>query len=665
MNVRAMWVAALAFLCVHEARFVAAQEVVPGSPAVAAESRVDLYGASLTLPSGWSVERRETFAVIRPPETGFDMYVTRLDDAADAAQAAADAWRRVRPGFADPVASSAPRGAIRGWDEFVIFNYDTPASESRTSVAAVFRLGTRWTVIAAQASLAVLDRRSAELGTLTASVVPQGYVVEDLAGRVPAELDAGRIAELRRFVGASMQSLRIPGAAIALVDGDRIVLEEGLGVRVAGRPEPVDAHTRFMIASNTKGMTTLLLARLVDQGKLRWDQPVTELFPGLKLADPAATRTLEVRHLVCACTGLPRADYETYFVDPAAPAQLAFAQLARLAPTTEFGSTFQYSNTLAAVAGFVAGHVAYPQLEPAQAYDRAMREQVWAPLGMTDTAFDDPRSIRGDFAAPHADTLDGATGFAPQGLNATLLPFRPTGAAWSSIHDMAIYVRDEVTQGRLPDGRQWVSRDALLARRAHGVPTGKDSWYGMGLEIQRVGGVETVFHGGGVNGYKSGWVVVPQAGVGAAILTNGDNGYPLATAFRRKLIELLYAAKPEADAYVRAESRRADETLAAQRARIVRPLPADTDLAARYVNPQLGTITVKRSGSATLFDFGPWSTEVGAKRDAAAAGGFAYVSTAPSEIDDLAFVPGRDGHLRTLTLRDQQHAYVYREVPAR
>ncbi|TPG20869.1 class A beta-lactamase-related serine hydrolase [Sphingomonas koreensis] len=631
------------------------------APAGSRGAMVTLYGADLALPPSWTLDRGAVFATIRPPEPGFVMAVVQIDGVNDAAQAAARAWQLVRPGFADPVAGSAPRGAVRGWDAFTIINYDTPASEARVSLAAAFRHGGRWTVFAVQASSNVLERRQAELGQLTSSILPEGQAAETLAGRKPHRLDANRIARLEAFVREAMTKLRIPGAAIALIDHDKIVLEHGIGVRRIGEPEQVDAHTRFMIASNTKGMTTLLIARLVDLGKMRWDQPVAQLYPAIRLADAELTRKLEVRHLICACTGLPRADYETYFVDPGAGAQLAFDQLAQLKPTTEFGSVYQYSNTLAAVAGFVAGHVAYPAMEPGKAYDRAMRALIWMPLGMTETGFDDPRTVKGNFAAPHADRLQGGIGLAPQGTNATLLPFRPTGAAWTSIHDMARYVRNEVTEGRLPDGRQWIAREALLARRIHGVSTGQDSWYGMGVQTQRVGGIETLFHGGAVNGYKSDWLVVPAIGVGAAILTNGENGYPLVTAFRRKLIELLYDARPEANNYVAAEARRIDETLAAQRRTIRLPVPRDADLAGRYVNPLLGTITIRRSNTATVFDFGPWATEIGMRQDDNAPGGIDYVSIAPSEIEDLAFTPGRDGVVRTLTLRDSQHMYVYRE----
>lgn len=167
-----------------------------------------------------------------------------------------------------------------------------------------------------------------------------------------------------------------------------------------------------------------------------------------------------------------------------------------------------------------------------------------------------------------------------------------------------------------------------------------------------------------MNGYKSDWLVIPKARIGAVLLTNGDNGRPLVTAFRRKVMELLYDARPEADAYVSAEAKRIDEQLATERKTIQRTLPQDRGPAEHYTHPLLGNITVHRANGATIFDFGSWSTEVGAKADPAAMGGYDYVSIAPSEIDDLAFIPGQDASTRTMTLRDDQHVYVYRETGA-
>ena len=87
------------------------------------------------------------------------------------------------------------------------------------------------------------------------------------------------------------------------------MFQGGFGVREIGRSETVDADTAFMIGSNGKALTTLLLARLVERGLLDWDTPVSSVWPAFRLGDAVTTRQVRVRHLVCACTGLPRQDY--------------------------------------------------------------------------------------------------------------------------------------------------------------------------------------------------------------------------------------------------------------------------------------------------------------------------------------------------------------------
>ena len=112
------------------------------------------------------------------------------------------------------------------------------------------------------------------------------------------------------FEGLSGQGDQQSGVGMALVDGGKVVYQGGLGVRELGKPEPVDENTLFMAASNTKGMTTLLLAELVDEKKLQWDEAVIEVYPSFKLGNADTTKKVLVKNLICACTGLPRQDLE-------------------------------------------------------------------------------------------------------------------------------------------------------------------------------------------------------------------------------------------------------------------------------------------------------------------------------------------------------------------
>lgn len=319
------------------------------------------------------------------------------------------------------------------------------------------------------------------------------------AGRTPHRLDTGRIAALRTFLTDAMKEAGVPGASFALLQDGAVVYEGGIGVRALGKSAPVDANTLFIAASNTKGMSTLLLATLVDQGKLRWDQPVVDVYPAFRLGSPEVTRQVLIRHLVCACTGLPRQDLEWIFEFKRATPASSIALLGTNSPTSGFGEVFQYNNLMASA----AGHLVYPNLELGAAYDRAMQERIFAPLGMTSTTFDMARAQRRNYASPHADDIDGRTQLASMGMNYSMVPHRPAGGAWTSAHDLTRYVKLEANQGKLPDGRQLVSSENLLARRAPQVSRGEDKSYGMGLMTETMAGVPVVYHGGSMLGFKS------------------------------------------------------------------------------------------------------------------------------------------------------------------
>ncbi len=169
------------------------------------------------------------------------------------------------------------------------------------------------------------------------SLRPKGYERETFAGKKPLPLTAERVALLKEFITTGQKQLGIPGVAISLFDGGKVVFEGGFGVRELGKPKPVGADTLFLAASNTKGMTTLMLAKLVDEGKLAWDMPVSKVYPSFKLGDAETTSHVLIKHLVCACTGLPRQDLEWIFEYKSATPKTELDLLGTMAPTTKFG----------------------------------------------------------------------------------------------------------------------------------------------------------------------------------------------------------------------------------------------------------------------------------------------------------------------------------------
>ena len=125
------------------------------------------------------------------------------------------------------------------------------------------------------------------------------------------------------------------------------------------KPDHVDADTRYMVASNTKAMATLMLAKLVDQG-ISWDSPAAPAFAIFKLGEASTTSKVLVKHFICACTGMPRQDLEWLLEFKGMTPDSAMRLLGTMQPTSGFGELFQYSNPMAAAAGFIGGHVVYP-----------------------------------------------------------------------------------------------------------------------------------------------------------------------------------------------------------------------------------------------------------------------------------------------------------------
>jgi CubicO group peptidase (beta-lactamase class C family) len=387
---------------------------------------------------------------------------------------------------------------------------------------------------------------------------------------------------------------------------------------------------------------------------------VTQVLPSFKLGDPATTRSVLVKHLVCACTGLPRQDFEWLMEFGRATPATAMASLATMQPTSKFGEMFQYSNLLAAAGGYVAGAVALPGRELGAAYDAAMQAQVFGPLGMTSTTFDYARALRGNHAGAYDLDIDGKLAPSVMAINYAAIPVRPAGAAWSNVRDLVKYVQMELSRGALPDGTRYIGEDALLARRAPQVALGADASYGMGLMVDRTWGTPVVHHVGDLVGYHSDLIWLPEHNVGLVILTNAASGATLRGLVRRKLLEVLFDGEAVADRELTSVAAQQRAEIATERATLIVPAaPADAAvLAAHYHSDALGDLDVIRDRGKTVFDFGEWKSEMASRHEAD--GSLSFVTIAPG-LSGMPIVVGPAGGKRTLIMRDGQHEYRFVE----
>jgi hypothetical protein len=157
----------------------------------------------------------------------------------------------------------------------------------------------------------------------------------------------------------------------------------------------------------------------------------------------------------------------------------------------------------------------------------------------------------------------------------------------------------------------------LLARRAPQGVDRKGPCVRDGLRVETANGTPIVEHGGATFGYRSNMLWLPEHGVGAGILTNGDLGGVLHGQFQRKLLELLFDGKPEAEAAVTAAGKNTLDELAVLRKDLsIPPDPAEVGkVAPKYQNAALGELTVRKTGTAVQFDLGEWKVDVANRKN--------------------------------------------------
>jgi CubicO group peptidase (beta-lactamase class C family) len=565
--------------------------------------------ATFTAPAAWTLSQSPGRITLTEPDGEAQVWLVEINGAANAAAAIDAAWGKLRQGGVGlPVAVSEVFPAADGWQERVQTVYVTPTAESRTVLALARRFGDTWYLVLVDGKNGALDRRGAQLGAVIESFRVPTMEKESFAGKKANALDAARLAAFAEFIESARIESGIPGAAVAVVSGGKIVFERGFGVRELGKPAKVTPSTRFMIGSTTKSLTTLMMARLVDAKKLAWTSPVAQLAPSFALGDEAATKALTLQHTVCACTGMPRRDLEFIFEFAGVTPEARLASMKTMKPTTGFGETFQYSNLMVAAGGYIAAQVAKKGPFD-KSYEATMKAEVFGPLGMKSTSLTSKAAITGEHARPHGRGLSMSYEKLPLGIEGAVEAVSPAGAAWSTVRDLARYAALELGEGTL-DGKRLVSEENLLARRAPQVKISDTSSYGLGLFVDSDRGVQVVHHGGNTLGFTSDLFVLPEHDLGVVLLTNAGGGNAFRRAVRRRFLEIIFDGEPTAQTLMTAAHARAkqaiDEVVA-----LIKPTPDPAwmgKLVGKYHNADLGDLEVRKQGDTYILDVGEWKS---------------------------------------------------------
>jgi len=338
------------------------------------------------------------------------------------------------------------------------------------------------------------------------------------------------LADLDAYVARAAKTFEVPGMAVAVVKDGKVLAAKGYGVRKLGEATPVDEHTMFGIGSNTKAFTTAALAGLVDAGKLSWDDPVYQRLPGFVMYDPYVSHEMTIRDLLTHRSGMGLGEGDLLFWPHSTfTREEIIHKLRFMKPSSSFRSHYAYDNLLYMTAG---------QIIPAvtgSSWDDYIRQHIFAPLGMNHSNVSNAAFKPGDdYAFPH-ERVDGKL---------QVIPFEaldnagPAGSLNSCAADMAKWVQLQLNRGKFVDhdGRLFSEQQSTEMWTPQTIlPTGNPppalaalkanfADYGLGWFLRDYRGRKLVMHDGGVAGFVSRVLLVPEENLGVVILTNAEEG---------------------------------------------------------------------------------------------------------------------------------------------
>jgi CubicO group peptidase (beta-lactamase class C family) len=415
--------------------------------------------------------------------------------------------------------------------------------------------------------------------------------------------------QLRVHVERERERFSVPGCAVTVVTDGEVLLADGFGLRQAGSDLPVTAGTLFPIGSSTKTFTAALCAALVQDGLLDLDQPVHELLPGFRLQDPVATQLLTLRDCLSHRSGLPRHDLIWYAGEGRMSRDELVAAAAHLPASKPFRQTWQYNNILYTLAGHLAGRIC------GGSYEEGVQQRILDPLQMSRTNFRVAEVEKDhDHARPHVLDDEDVQKEVPY---AHLDLVGPAGCINSCATDLGAWLLTLGGRG-VGDREPLLSQAVLADLRSPTMPlppgalvaTGAAVGYGLGVVVEDYRGHRVVHHGGNIDGFSSQVAVIPEAGLGVAVLTNLGTT-PLRDALPYVLFDELLGLEPRGHGTTYLDRWRAVRSGAAQakqkRATAAPRLPQVRDLsdyAGRYHHDGYGDLDVACDGPDATVTYG-------------------------------------------------------------
>jgi CubicO group peptidase (beta-lactamase class C family) len=325
--------------------------------------------------------------------------------------------------------------------------------------------------------------------------------------------------EIDAYIEKQLDAFNIPGAVLAIVEGDQIVHIKGFGVSSPNSTTPTP-QTPFAICSLTKSFTALAVMQLVEAGKIELDAPVQLYLPWFRLADPQAAAQITVRHLLVQSSGLSQATgWKTMvnFDDSPDASEKQARELASFKPNRPVGSAFEYSNTNYNLLGLII------EAASGEKYADYVQNHIFAPLDMTHTYTSKAVAKQNGMSTGYISWF-GIPVAVPDlpNPNGSL----PSGQIISSAEDIAHYLIAQLNGGRYEDA-QILSQEGIAEMHSPGVDAnsmGVDLGdYGMGWIITPTSQGNRIWHDGTMPDYFSYMALLPEHNRGMVLLVNANH----------------------------------------------------------------------------------------------------------------------------------------------
>lgn len=388
-----------------------------------------------------------------------------------------------------------------------------------------------------------LSRRAAlissAVGAAGAALPATGWAQTSADTRSDDEIATAADAWVRRCMAAWPDQ---PAVSLALVRDGKTVLAKGYGVRRQGKNEPADEHTLFAIASNSKNVTAACLAILVDEGKVKWDEPIRTYLPGFTLSDPMVGERITVRDTLSHRAGFGLGAGDLLFWPNSDRTRAEVLAQAAFVPIEDgFREDYHYCNLMFVVAGAVIEKVS------GLSWEAFVQTRIFDRVGMNESVplarLADPKKS----ALPHGRVgpplrYQGAMTQIAESIVEVWNwdSAAAAGGICASAHDWAKWIAVRLNDGKLADGSRLFSEAAakemykpnIVVSSSNG-PTAAlpnravASTYAMGLQVQDYRGERLATHGGGSPGGISATVLIPGRKIGFSVFTNAEESFLL------------------------------------------------------------------------------------------------------------------------------------------